>query len=307
MKNKLILAALSSLIVLQFASAQVATTTTANGDVLCVLTNGSSVPCEIVADAEQSIALGGKSINPTTGETFCPYKDRVVKCTDLNQDGSLKANSFQEYFLSAVVWVYEHKAVIASIVLILLVLLVYNIYHRRKIRAGIDTNMIVVLGLLAAISMITFQKPVLADTPVYSGVECRCVSSAAQTCATSPIVDFNWLTIGPGTSLSSCDAANSYTTFRWPNTPPQFFYLGIETVIGDIASGNKNEAKGVSTSQNLSATTIGQDTGVSCVRSGGVPNMTLKLTGKLNYTVQGICFIGVCQYYSKISQNYSCY
>jgi hypothetical protein len=71
--------------------------------------------------------------------------------------------------------------------------------------------------------------------------------------------------------------------------------------------GNKYEARGVGVQANLQATTLGEDTGVACVRAGGVPNMTLKLTGKLTYESQGLCLVGTCTYTTAVTKNFSCY
>jgi hypothetical protein len=119
-----------------------------------------------------------------------------------------------------------------------------------------------------------------------------------------------WLTdisqpFSSGSFVSSCDTNNTYTTYLWPKTP--FMYQGREDKIGNITEGNKYEAMGVGVQANLQATTLGEDTGVACVRAGGVPNMTLKLTGKLTYESQGLCLVGTCTYTTAVTKNFSCY
>jgi hypothetical protein len=274
---------------------------------LCVISNGNKVPCELVDDAEKSILLDGKTIHPVTGETLCSYGNRVVPCNQLDSNGHLKITSHKEYILESILFLYKYRIVIIAVLGISSVIFLLIIVRRKSKNKAIYTTMNLFIIGLTALGLLLSQKTAKADVPVYSGVVCSCATSALQTCMTSPVVDFNWLTIGPGAGATSCNASNAYVTYTWPNTPPQFFYQGIQTVVGDVALGNKQEAKGVQTSMLPSAATIGQDTGIACVRSGGGQNMTLKLTGKLNYTVQGICLIGSCQYYSKESKNYSCY
>lgn len=282
------------------------TIVTSNGDSLCVLSNGNNVPCEIVKDAEKSIEFGGKTINPNTGKVLCSYNNRVVDCDKIKANGSLKLTSYREIAFEGILFIYMYKWIFTGVILVLALVILKIIINKVKLQKA---NKILGLLLIVAVSAIglSLRDKVSADVPVYSGINCSCTTSASQTCVTSPSVDFNWLTIGPGTSASSCTASDTYSTYLWPNTPPQFFYQGIETVVGDVTAGNKNEAKGLVASLVPSASVIGQDTGIPCLRNGGAQGMTLKFTGKLNYTVQGICLIGTCQYYGKESKNFSCY
>ncbi len=73
-------------------------------------------------------------------------------------------------------------------------------------------------------------------------IECGCASNGAQTCVTNTPGTI-WASFNDST-ISSCNASNQYTTYTWPNTPPQFFYMGIMDVVGDVSAGNKQEAKG---------------------------------------------------------------
>lgn len=162
--------------------------------------------------------------------------------------------------------------------------------------------------ILVAASLIVGSIAVVrADVPIPptpAGVDCSCVTSSTQTCA-SKIFGKYWYSQYTSSDITSC-SSGAYSVLDIPVPPQKFYSFNTETWTSSTVANKKEATGNASVTYVPHSVSIGYDTGTICTKAGGITG-TLKVTGTVPFTIQGLCLVGTCTYSGQTDINYSCY